>query len=119
MAEGMPCLLAVPGICLGHDSRTTVACHSNNSKHGKAKARKADDQYSVWGCMACHRWLDQPIGANGPTREERRAAFDLAHEAQRRAWAEIAYGPLGVKLYTPKDRKAARWALDQLGAVPA
>lgn len=113
MAQDMPCLLAIHGVCLGHASRTTVACHSNSAKHGKAGARKADDHYSVWGCMACHRWLDQPIGAHGPTKEEKQAAFDRAHEAQRLAWADIAYDPHGSKLYPPKFRKAARWALDQ------
>jgi hypothetical protein len=112
MAKDMPCLLSIDGVCMGHNSQTTVACHSNSSQHGKAGARKADDHYSVWGCTACHRWLDQ-----GPApAEEKAEAFALAYKAQLRAWAQIANDALGIRLYSPKDRKAARWALDQYAA---
>jgi hypothetical protein len=58
MARGQRCLLQVPGVCQP-DPTTTVACHSNQSVHGKAGARKADDHWHVHGCAACHRWLDQ------------------------------------------------------------
>lgn len=107
MAKDMPCLLAIAGVCLGHNSQTSVACHSNFSRHGKGGARKADDHYTVWGCMACHRWLDQ-----GPAPiEEKQAAFDLAHQAQLIAWADIACD--SCHIYSPQERKAAQWALDQ------
>lgn len=107
MAKGKPCLLRIPGICRG-GTDTTVACHSNMSIHGKAGARKADDQYSVWGCMACHRWLDQ-----GPAPADvKELAFMRAHVDQVLEWRQIAVGPDG------KAQRAAAWALDELGAWP-
>lgn len=108
MANGMPCLMRVDGVCNG-DKRTTVAAHSNLSIHGKAKGRKADDQYSVWACAACHGWLDQ--GKAGAVEKER--AFMAGHVRQVEAWR-------GIATHDPfiKDRDAAQWALDQLAATP-
>jgi len=104
MAKGKPCMLMLP-MCDG-GGETTVAAHSNQSIHGKGGARKADDQYSVWGCFACHSWLDQ----GSASREEKDAAFNAAHKRQVLAWREIADS------YTakPKDQAAAQWALNQL-----
>ena len=107
MAKGKPCLLGVPGICRG-GTDTTVACHSNLSIHGKAGARKADDQYSVWGCMACHAWLDQ----GRATAAQKEAVFMAAHNRQVMAWRQIAAGQNG------KAQRAAAWALNELGAWP-
>jgi hypothetical protein len=108
MARGMFCLLLAPGVT-EHDRETVVSCHSNESAHGKAGARKADDQYSVWGCFACHQWLDF-----GPaSQDEKRAAFMSAHLRQVEAWRGIAeFDPF------TKDKAAAKWALDQLNATP-
>lgn len=108
MAAGMPCLLLVPGVC-NHRQDTTVACHSNLSIHGKAGARKADDQYSVWGCAACHAWLDQ---GTAPAAQKERA-FMEAHSRQVLAWR-------GIATFDPflKDKRAAQWALERLGATP-
>ncbi len=109
LARGRPCLLRVPGICCG-DPATTVACHSNLGEHGKAGARKADDQYTVWGCAACHRWLDQ-----GPaTAEAKAAAFMRAHLDQVLAWRAIAADTMAPA----PDRAAVLWALHLLGATP-
>lgn len=105
MANGRPCLLRVPGICR-NERKTTVACHSNQSIHGKAGARKADDEYSVWGCAACHRWLD----AGTAPYEEKIAVFARAHHAQVLEWSRI----VGDATAKPKDRAAAHWALIQL-----
>ena len=69
----MPCLFQVAGVC-NRDRATTVACHSNWGEHGKAGARRADDCYSVWGCSACHAWLDQ----GGSSAEVKRPIFDAA-----------------------------------------
>lgn len=105
MAQGRPCLLLVPGVCTGN-TETTVCCHSDFSIHGKGGARKADDEYSVWGCAACHTWLDQ-----GPaTHEEKMAAFIAAHRRQVDHWHQVAADP------REKDRfrKAADWALNLL-----
>jgi len=108
MARGMQCLLRVPGVCVG-GTESTVACHSNLSVHGKAGARKADDCYTVWGCAACHRWLDQ-----GPApAAEKEVAFMTGHLRQVGAWR-------GIAAFDPflRDKNAAQWALDQLGATP-
>lgn len=110
MARGMPCLLQIAGVC-AHDRTTVVCCHSNLSCHGKAGARKADDHYSVWGCAACHRWLDQ--GSASADRKE--AAFMAAHFRQVMEWRAIAFAPDS----TTRDRAAAAWALEHLNATPA
>lgn len=105
MARLMPCLLIVPGCC-NRRFDTTVACHSNLSRHGKAAARKADDCYSVWGCVACHRWLDQ-----GPADAViKEAAFMAALDRQAAFWRDIT----NDASWPQADRRAAQWALDQL-----
>ncbi len=105
LARGMPCLLQVPEVC-NRDRTTTVACHSNWSEHGKAGARRADDCYSVWGCSACHAWLDQ--GGSGA--EVKRPIFDTALLRQIEWWERVAADPARPE----PDRRAARWAIDQL-----
>lgn len=102
MARGRSCLLRVPGIC-NHDPETTVACHSNQSVHGKGGARKADDHYSVWGCHACHTWLDQ----EGVAYELKVEWFGKALLLQIEQWLSIALGDSS----SDRDRRAARWAL--------
>ena len=106
MAMDRVCLLRVPGVC-SSDPSTTVACHSNQARHGKAGARKADDQYSVWGCSRCHAWLDESRVAY----ENKSRAFDEALVRQLDAWICVANDPLEKDV----DRKAARWALFQHG----
>ncbi|WP_213956320.1 nuclease domain-containing protein [Variovorax sp. dw_954] len=105
MARGQRCLLQVAGVC-NDDPSTTVACHSNWSEHGKAGARKADDQYHVYGCSACHRWLDQGPAPAG----EKRERFMAAHSWIVLIWRDIVAGMVPA---TPKERAAARWALDR------
>ena len=109
MARGKPCLFRVPGIC-NFDPATTVACHSNLSTHGKGGARKADDEYSAWGCFACHSFVDQ--GRGDPVAKE--MAFMFAHLSQVDEWRAIA----GSAAADPRDRAAAAWALQHLNATP-
>lgn len=104
MARGKPCLLMIPDVCQG-GIETTVACHSNLQMHGKAMGRKADDEYTVWGCAACHRWLDQG-SAHADTKN---IHFQGAHLRQVEEWRRIA-----VKSARPKERHAALWALEML-----
>ncbi|CAN7594464.1 DUF1364 family protein [Pseudorhodoferax sp. LjRoot39] len=109
MAHGRPCLLiAVPG-CHGlrDDHSTTVACHQNE---GKGMGTKRPDQYSVWGCIACHQWLDQ----SGAPRETKRARFLSAHVRQVDYWRHIATSPAEPVRY----RNGAQWALQMLNATP-
>jgi len=106
LARGMPCLLRIEGICNG-GTDTTVACHSNLAIHGKAGARKADDQWHVHGCAACHRWLDQ-----GPApAAEKVERFGAAHRWMVAIWQDIVAGNVPA---TPRERKAAQWALDRI-----
>lgn len=106
MARGRQCLVRAPGVGL-HPVDTTVACHSNLAEHGKAGARKADDHYSVWGCFACHTWLDQ--GAADAV--VKAAVFDQALALQIEAWRQVASNPAEPE----RLRRAARWALSQHG----
>lgn len=76
--RGQICFLRVPGICPGRDpEETIVPCHSNFSEHGKGGARKADDKFTVPGCMWCHAWLD----AGG-------ASFERKHNVWCRGYSE-------------------------------
>lgn len=103
MAWGEECLLLVPGVCR-NDSTSTVACHSNLGEHGKGRGLKAHDFMSVQGCGACHDWLDK-----GPAPyEEKRAAFDAAHERQIEHWRAVA----AELTRRPRNVMSARKALD-------
>lgn len=109
MAKGKSCQMAVPGVC-NHDPATVVAAHSNSSKHGKAAARKADDQYVVYACFNCHAWYDQGAGARD--REMGQDAWDVAHVRQIGLWREISADPQTKDA----DKRAANWALQLLVA---
>jgi len=102
MAKHRLCLFRVPDVCFGNPD-TTVAAHSNQDMHGKGKALKAQDHYSVWACTSCHSWYDQ--GSAG--REEKRAAFELAHKRQLIAWDGVSES----NSETSKDRQSATNAL--------
>lgn len=56
-ADGAPCFFRIPGICNGRTD-TSVWCHSNEARHGKAVGRKSDDPFGAIGCRACHDWYD-------------------------------------------------------------
>lgn len=74
--RGQQCYLMVPGVCLGAaGAATVVPCHSNSHEHGKGMGLKADDIYTVPGCMSCHAWLDQ-----GPAPKQlKRDTWDQAY----------------------------------------
>jgi hypothetical protein len=60
------CYLRVPTLCPRRDpEETIVPAHSNESAHGKAGQRKADDRYTVPACFWCHAWLDQSGASYG------------------------------------------------------
>lgn len=106
MARGQQCQMAVPGVC-NHNPETVVAAHSNSSRHGKSGARKADDQYVVYACHACHSWYDQ--GGGALDREAGQLAWDTGHVRQVGMWHEIAMNPATKEA----DRRAALWALER------
>jgi hypothetical protein len=108
MAQGRPCLLLVPACC-NHRLNTTVACHSNMGRHGKAGARKADDHFSAWGCSACHEWLDR----SGAPIDIKNTVFLGAHVRQVFAWQQVAADPGEPARF----RRAAQRALERLEAT--
>lgn len=71
---GEPCYLRlVP--CAHKD--TVVPCHANWGIYGKGGALKANDLYTVPGCLHCHHDLDQ---GKRLTKSERQAAWEAAYE---------------------------------------
>lgn len=88
--RGEPCYLNVCCPWTDWADPTVVPCHSNFSKHGKAGARKADHEFSVPGCMACHSWLDA-----GPAPYEMKVEkFDSALER----WIPRRARKMGIEL---------------------
>ena len=103
MARDKACQLLIPGVC-NFDPATVVLAHSN--WHDKGAHRKASDFYGVWGCFACHSWLDQG-GADG---DVKRAMFDLGMKRMECALGEL----IQDGTTKPRDRAAAVWALDRI-----
>ena len=109
MAAMEYCLLQVPGVC-NNDRMTTVAAHSNQSKHGKGMGIKAEDCYTVWACHRCHTWLDQ----GNASQDEKVNAWNWGHERQIREWRRILRDTDRADLY----RSAVAKVLKHLGAMP-
>lgn len=55
-ACGMPCMLNVAGVC-NYNVETTVLCHLR-FLGGGGMGLKPSDAAGVFGCSACHDWLD-------------------------------------------------------------
>lgn len=106
LARGQPCLIQSP-IC-NHNCETTVACHGSGVANGKGMGYKVSDWRTVWGCSGCNHYTDAYGGA---TADEKREAFEAAWRWQQLNWTLIAGTP---KHYTPKERKAAKWALEMI-----
>ncbi len=105
-----PCLLSVPGVCIAGSITVPVACcacHGNSSIYGKGGHKKAHDFFSVWGCHACHTWLDTTAKASG---DDRQAAFAIALDRQINEWLIISLEPAT----TQRDYDAVTWALHHL-----
>jgi hypothetical protein len=107
LAAGERCLLESTPRCQGTLGQTTVPCHSNLMEDGKAKALKASDARTVWGCYSCHQWLDQGMA----TKEKKKRLWDAAHHRQIEEWIKIADN-ICLK---PWKVEAARKVLDHLG----
>ena len=58
-AKGQDCTLNVVHVC-NYNSETTVLCHLDGEDKGMAL--KSPDHFAVYGCSACHSWLDQHNG---------------------------------------------------------
>ncbi|MFT0167501.1 nuclease domain-containing protein [Paraburkholderia mimosarum] len=91
--RGEPCYLRVPGVCrLNPIDETIVPCHSNQSRHGKAGNLKADNRFTVPGCMFCHAWIDQ--NRVGTPRQEKFDVWDLAYSL----WEPVRARKMGIQL---------------------
>jgi hypothetical protein len=92
--RGEECYLRVPGVCcsIGWSHHTVVDCHSNQSRHGKAGARKADNIYTVPGCGPCHAWIDQ--NRVGTPKQEKYGVWDRAYER----WEPVRARKMGIQL---------------------
>ena len=106
LAQDQECLLQVPEICQGGSS-TIVACHSNSGSNGKGKGIKASDADTVWGCAACHAWLDQ----GQASKEEKENIYYEAYTRQIMEWFKISRS---ISL-NPRKVEAARNVLKHLG----
>ena len=95
LARGKPCMLQIPGVCIG-GTETTVACHSNQSRHGKAGWLKAHDWAAAWGCRACHAYIDQ--NTTGALYEEKVALWEAGFERTRLALIVLALWPLEAEV---------------------
>lgn len=109
MSQGRQCVLGIPSVCV-NDTSTTVACHSNQLKHGKGRGIKASDQYTVWGCVSCHQWLDQ----GSAPRDDKTMYFDFALNEMKAEYQKIIDAPALLMKSAQKDKDAARWALERL-----
>lgn len=90
--KGELCYLRIPGVCIG-GTETVVPAHSNQAKHGKGMSIKAEDQYTVPACMACHVAIDQSAQF---TKQEKFAFWDrafLAWEPVREAKLQAKQNP--------------------------
>ena len=59
-ARGRDCTLRVPAVCNGNPE-TVVLCHVSTKLFG-SMGGKSNDQFSFFGCSACHNWTDQRLG---------------------------------------------------------
>jgi hypothetical protein len=106
LAEGQRCLLMMAKRCWMSDGSTTVAAHSNFVGSNKGMGVKAHDFHTVWACNLCHDVLDQ----SHRSYEEKKDAFEKAHEIQIEEWKKIVADPLRKM----RDKLAAQWALTNL-----
>lgn len=95
LAKGMPCKLQIPDVCIG-GTETTVACHSNQSRHGKAGWLKAHDWATAWGCVACHAFIDQ--NATGATYEEKVELWEAGFQETRLSLIVLGLWPLEAEI---------------------
>lgn len=90
--RGEECYLRVSGVCcsIGWAHESVVDCHSNQSRHGKAGARKADNIYTVPGCGLCHAFIDQ--NRVGTPKQEKYDIWDRAYAE----WEPVRARKMGI-----------------------
>lgn len=95
LARGKPCKIRVPDVCCG-DPATVVACHSNQSRHGKAGWLKAHDWATAWGCRTCHAYIDQ--NTTGATYEEKVALWEAGFQETRLSLIVLGAWPFEAEI---------------------
>lgn len=95
LAQGKPCKIRVPDICCG-DPATVVACHSNQSRHGKAGWLKAHDWATAWGCRTCHAYIDQ--NTTGALYEEKVALWEAGFLETRLSLIVLGAWPIEAEI---------------------
>lgn len=95
LANGKPCLLQIPDVCIG-GTQTTVACHSNQARHGKAGWLKAHDWATAWGCVACHAYIDQ--NAAGASYDEKVALWEAGFKRTRLSLIVLGLWPIEAEI---------------------
>lgn len=92
-AIGRPCQFSIEGICNGNPA-TSQWVHSDSQIDGKGMGIKARDEEGAIGCSACHAW----IHSSGPTREEKRQAFEAARDRTRSLLRNLKYIDRGINV---------------------
>jgi len=87
LCRGQKCYLQMDWTC--SPLETVVPCHSNQLIHGKCMGKKADDEYTVPGCMRCHAELDQ---GKRFTKDQKKGFWNSAHERWKIDRSEILKG---------------------------
>ncbi len=87
-ARGQPCLLRIAPDCDGGGaSGTTVACHIRD--RFKGMGTKASDLSTVFGCSACHKYLDEGPGTD---QTDAAVAWAVIHAMQETTAILVALG---------------------------
>jgi hypothetical protein len=105
LAEGEECCGCLGLVCAPN---TTVWAHPNGLADNKGRGYKAHDHLGAFLGFTCHLAVDKPDDAAYAD-----ALFSLAQERTRERLRAIAGNPL----LKPWRVEAARWALDEIGAV--
>lgn len=103
MASKYGCMFLWRPGCMGHDTSTTVLCHTNVLADSKGMGYKAHDALGIFGCAVCHAAMDH----GGIDAGEKALAWQEARGRMLRLLWDIADSPTA----RPKDRDTALLAL--------
>jgi hypothetical protein len=74
----------------GKKDGTVIAAHSNQSRHGKGRGIKADDNKVAALCFWCHMEIDQ---GSKMSRQQREETWEAAHLKTVRKLVELELWP--------------------------
>lgn len=90
-SRGQPCLVNIPGACIG-GTETTIPAHITDETFGRS--RKADDTSIVDACFGCHDCLD---GRSGPKLSREEWLFYSLRALQRTIRSRVLRGIAQIK----------------------